>query len=402
MKHEPHNSDEDLQKADRIAYLIAGHLSNSLSTEERQELDAWIVESDENLELFEKLTDEDNIELALQQYRRMEEEKRAAFDRVRQKIAREHKSWFKRIGPYLVAACLLTVAVYGYWAIQGRESLNDNAVSPLPRKEDVPPGSDKAVLTLSDGRTIILDSTAKGLLAEDMGAKVLVPSGGTISYEGIVLPDAGYHTLSIPRGGQYQLLLPDGSKVWLNAESSIRFPLAFAKGERRVELRGEGYFEVQKDAYRPFVVSVSSGPGLTGEVKVLGTHFNIDAYGDEAVIKTTLLEGSVQVEIKGNKKLLQPGEQALMGKDIKIVKADVAAQTAWKEGKFLFRDATIKSMGEQIRRWYDVDVRYEGRIDQHFNTEMPRDLPLSRVLEIFEKTRQVHFDRQGKKLVIRP
>jgi ferric-dicitrate binding protein FerR (iron transport regulator) len=207
-----------------------------------------------------------------------------------------------------------------------------------------------------------------------------------------------YNTLSTPRGGQYQLVLPDGSKVWLNASSSIHFPTAFAGHERNVELTGEAYFEIAKNKQKPFHVNVN---GM--QVEVLGTHFNVNAYGDEGAIKTSLLEGSVKIK-KGNiSGLLKPGQQGVLKKnstDLEIKNADMNEAIAWKNGLFEFDGADIKSIMREIGRWYDVDVVYAGKVpDRRFEGKISRDAQLSDVLKILALS-NVKFSVEGKKIIV--
>lgn len=399
-----HKYDEELQKAERIAYLIAGHLQDSLTPAEQDELDDWIVESDENLELFEQLTDEDNIETGIQQYLQTEREKAQALSGVKSTIERNAQNNISRkIWPYLIAASLIFIAVSLYlFTTNNKQKDIEKPIVQQSVKDDVKAGSDKAVLTLSDGRTIILDSLGTGLLTEDNGVMVTKQDRRELTYKSSAANPTGYNTLSIPRGGHYRLTLPDGSKVWLNAESSLRYPIAFQGAERSVELKGEGYFEVAKDAAKPFVVTIVTPSGEGGMVRVLGTHFNIDAYKDEGNICTTLLEGSIQITKGKLSKVIKPGEQAIINGGIKVTEADINEATAWKEGKFIFRDASIRSIGAQIKRWYDVEVVYQGNIQQHFNTEANRSVSLSKLLDALEGTGQVHFVLEGKKLIIKP
>jgi ferric-dicitrate binding protein FerR (iron transport regulator) len=402
MEPTSNNHDEDLQKAERIAYLIAGHIRETLTPKEADELDDWVSESDENLELFEKLTDEENIELGIQKYLQIEKEKAGALSGVKQAVGLKRKTTIRKILPYLVAASVIIIAVSIYMIKTGTSGLIIEKPIVENGAGDIAPGSTKAVLTLSDGRTIILDSTGNGIIAEDGGVKVTKQNGGELSYHSSDANVLTFHTLSTPRGGRYNLTLPDGSKVWLNAESSLRYPITFTGTDRLVELRGEAYFEVAKKEASSFSVKIISANGAGETVRVLGTHFNINSYADEGTVITTLLEGSIEIEKNGKTKLLSPGEQALTSTDIKVIKTDVNEAVAWKEGKFLFRDATVRSIGEQIKRWYDVDVTYEGNITQKFNTEMSRNLPLLKLLDALEGTMQVHFTLDGKKLIIKP
>jgi transmembrane sensor len=402
MKQTPNNHEEALQKAERIAYLIAGHLQNKLTIKEADELDEWILESDENLELFEKLTDEDNIEAGIQKYLQVDKEKANALIKLKRK-AGIHPGKITKIWPYMVAASILLLAgsLYMFKPWINKENITERTLTQRPGKIDIKPGSDRAVLTLSNGRSIILDSTGSGLLANEGDIKIRKLTEGEIIYDGTD-KEMKYNVVSTPRGGQYKLILGDGSQVWLNAESSIKFPAGFGAHQREVELSGEAYFEVAKNEAKPFKVKIVGPNGDGGTVEVLGTHFNINSYADEGIVKTTLLEGSVQVERNGKSRLLKPGEQALTQNDIKVIKTDVNQAVAWKEGKFLFHDETIHSIGEQLKRWYDVEVEYQVMVSQHFNTEISRNAPLKSILDALEGTGQVHFTLEGKKLIIKP
>jgi transmembrane sensor len=268
-------------------------------------------------------------------------------------------------------------------------------------KDDVDPGSNKATLTLADGSVILLDDAKNGTLTQQGSAKV-------IKLDGKLLYDLGsekakqivYNTISTPKGGQYQLELPDGSLVWLNASSSIHFPTSFIEKERRVEVTGEAYFEVAKNADKPFVVSVNNS-----EVQVLGTHFNINAYSDEEEVRTTLLEGSVKFIDGNNSSLLQPGQQSQLTKDknIKVASSvDVNEVVAWKNGLFSFENAGIETIMRQLSRWYDVEIEYKGKTDDIFVAEMSRNIKLSDVLKALELTGRVKFEIDGKKIVVMP
>ena len=207
--------------------------------------------------------------------------------------------------------------------------------------------------------------------------------------------------ISTPRGGQYNVILTDGTKVWLNAESSLKFPASFTDNIREVEVSGEAYFEVAKDVAKPFIVSINARTGKNQKVTVLGTHFNINAYEDESSTYVTLLEGSVKLDNGSTSKILTPGEQAVSTTGIEIRRGDVNEAVAWKEGKFLFHDATIQSIGEQIKRWYDIDVQYEQKGQKLFNTEVSRNVPLSKLLNGLEGTGQIEFKFENKKLIIK-
>ena len=397
MNQSPTNHDKNIEKADRLAYLIFGHVRNTLTKEEREELDEWLTESDENLELFEKLTDEDNIEIGIQDYLQKEKLKQQALSGLKYRIRRETKN---KVWPWVVAVSFILAAVSFY--IFRIHSKNDGIEKPTVKNNnpnDIDPGENKAILTLSTGRTIILDSSNLASLAKE-GDVNIGQNKGELLYSG-KNDEVKPNELSTPRGGQYKVVLTDGTKVWLNAESSLKFPASFNGNTREVELTGEGYFEVAKDATKPFIVSIRSKNGRDQKVTVLGTYFNINAYEDEAKTYITLLEGSVKLDIAVVSKILKPGQQGVSATGIEVKTIDVNQAIAWKEGKFLFHDATIQSIGEQIKRWYDIEVEYQGTSTKLFNTEVSRNVPLSKLLNGLEGTDQIQFKIENGKLIIK-
>lgn len=265
--------------------------------------------------------------------------------------------------------------------------------------DDKEPGKTGAILTLSNGSKIVLDSAGNGLLANQNNTAVSKKNGGVVYTAGSDA-QAVYNTMTTPRARQYNLELSDGTKVWLNASSSITFPTSFSANERKVILTGEAYFEVAKDKKRPFRVSVNDM-----QVNVLGTHFNINAYDDEAAVNTTLLEGSVLLTEKGKKVLLKPGQQAQKQKSGAIIVNDnvnLDEVMGWKNGVFYFDNASLQTVLRQISRWYDVDVVFEkGTPTRTFEGEIQRNLQLSQVLKILEKNK-VHFKIDGKILRVMP
>ncbi|MEO6136350.1 MAG: FecR family protein [Ginsengibacter sp.] len=265
----------------------------------------------------------------------------------------------------------------------------------------ITPGGNKAILTLSNGTSINLTNAQNGALTTQGSIKISKVNG-VLSYNSLNSKNLEmlYNTISTPRGGQYQLILTDGTKVWLNAASSLRFPANFVGKERQVELVGEAYFEVAHHAEKPFIVKL---PNM--EVEVLGTHFNINSYEDESTIKATLLEGSIKINQQGGSNFLKPGQQAEVNKtgDIKIIKkVDIESVIAWKNEKFQFDRADIKTIMRQIERWYDVDVEYEANISTHFGGSISRNVNLSQVLNIMQQTQKVKFKVEGQKVIVMP
>ena len=294
-----------------------------------------------------------------------------------------------------------------YLWLESKPSKQVAGVRPAALKNDVAPGKAGAILTLADGTTVVLDSLGNGLVATQNGAKVLLHNG-QLAYNtnGAAPAEMTYNTMATPKGRQFQLVLPDGTKVWLNAASSLRYPTAFAGSERTVEITGEAYFEVAK------LVSSSTGQRVPFRVKVnnqttievLGTHFNINSYDDEKTVNTTLLEGSVRIVSGAEKAILKPGQQAQAGaSQIKIVPdANVEKVMAWKNGVFDFQDASLEEVMRELQRWYNIDVVYEKGIPQlEFIGKMGRDLTLANVLSGLEMSK-VHFRIEGRKLVVLP
>lgn len=301
-----------------------------------------------------------------------------------------------------VAAAIILLAGTGAWWFLHRPYDRPVVAAIHSRPvNDVQPGGNKAILTLANGSTIILDSVANGSLAQQGRTAVLKTANGQLAYtpERTKTTEVLYNMLTTPKGGQYQLVLPDGSKVWLNAASSIRYPTVFVGRERKVTITGEAYFEIKENAAMPFVVATTN----KGEIKVLGTQFNVNAYDDEPVVKTTLLEGSVLVEKDAAKALLRPRQQAQLTKagSLSIIKdADIEETVAWKNGKFSCRNMGLEDIMRQVARWYNVEVVYEDRITEHYTVSVDRSLPVSSLFTSLEQSEGVHFKIEGKKVTV--
>ncbi|WP_316794676.1 FecR family protein [Pedobacter frigoris] len=303
---------------------------------------------------------------------------------------------------YLTAACIalmvggLTTLFYNYPGVKFK-----NFTVELP-EEDIAPGGNKATLTLADGKVITLNEAADGELVNDAGIIIRKTGHGQLVYEvtGKNVSQNGpvYNTVSTPKGGTYKIILPDGSRVWLNAASMLKFPSTFSNLiNRNVELSGEAYFEVAKDKNHPFVVKSHQQ-----EVKVLGTHFNISSYIDEDQTSTTLLEGQVQVTSDGKNRILKPGQQSVIDANGKIAvqEADVDGVMSWKNGLFVFDDEPLESIMKKVSRWYDVEVVYQG-IDKNkrFGGSVSRFDHVSKVLRQLELTGSVHFKIEGGRII---
>lgn len=379
----------------RLRYLLSRYAGKTITQAEQSELSDFLNAADNQTQLellieeaWIQSGEEDEIFFPSPQLSR---------ESVPQPLKRVY--WHR-----WAAAALLLIAATSAWLLVTRTRKADK----LPRavteniKKDVSPGSTKAMLTLANGNVIALDSSLKGTLAKQGDVNLHV-SPGMLKYDQNRQTSANsiaYNILKTPKGGQYQLELPDGSKVWLNAASSLKFPTAFVGKERRVELSGEAYFEVARNASQPFFVSVNNA-----SIAVLGTSFNVMAYADEAAMRTTLLEGAVKVSQANASSLLKPGEQSLLepnGKMEVIEKADVSLAVAWKNGLTSFKSADIKTIMRQVERWYDVEVVYSGAIPvRSFTGDIPRDANLSELLRLLEISR-IHFKMEQRKLIVMP
>jgi transmembrane sensor len=298
------------------------------------------------------------------------------------------------------AAVLLIVLGVGVYKYKATSQRSENKL--LARTKPIIPGQNKAVLTLSDGKNIILDEAADGRIADQSGVTITKTKQGEIIYAiNNHQTSKAVNQISTPKGGQYQIQLPDGTKVWLNSASSLRYPANFSGLERKVELSGEAYFEVAKNKNMPFKVLTRKQ-----EITVLGTHFNVNGYEDEETIKTTLLEGSVKVKIMGseNSALLKPGEQSVYEKSgLNVVNADLDEVIAWKNGYFLFQDEDIHAVMRKVARWYDIEVVYQGNLSRkHIGGSVSRSKNLNDVLMILKATDQFNFKIEGRRVTVMP
>lgn len=310
------------------------------------------------------------------------------------------RAWWRRLAAAcvvaLVTACSLFIWLGNRHPATPKNLTHINTRAPL----DVPPGSSRATLTLADGSVILLDEADNGSLARQ-GATTVQKYKGKLAYK--PGPDGAaavmYNTISTPRGGQYEVVLPDGSTVWLNSASSIRFPTVFTGNQRRVDISGEAYFEVAKNARSPFIVGLGQS-----EVRVLGTHFNVNAYNEESDVKTTLVEGSVNIVAGSESRILAPGQQAQLAKGGRLRVMDDAnleETLAWKNGAFQFQRAGIEAVMRQLARWYDVEIVYSVPPSADlFHAEFPRNIPLSMALQALSLTGKVRFEIQGKKVLV--
>ena len=389
----------------RLEYLFNGYVNNNYTPEEEEEL-MELLTVPENEEAVKKLID------GLIEDKRTEAEmpdqaasvilqnilKKAETPVVPLESRKRHFPIWMRVAA--VAILFITVTLV-YRMQDSQQKANAKTVAINEQRHIIQPGGTKAVLTISDGSRIVLDSIQNGTVVH-AGSTTISKQGGLLVYK-VSNSSTGeetvvYNTLSTPRGGQYQVILPDGSKVWLNAASSLHFPSAFKGEKREVDLTGEAYFEVTKNKKKPFLVRVGDM-----QVKVLGTHFNINAYGDEGVIKTSLLEGSVKITKGSASGLLKPGQQAVSGTaedKVEIRNADMNEVMAWKNGLFQFDGASINTIMREIGRWYDVKIEYSGKVPQRrFEGKISRNAQLSDVLQILELS-NVKFSVAGDTIIV--
>lgn len=327
------------------------------------------------------------------------------WDNIREMSGLPEKSKRKLSQRILAAASIIIILSAGIWFYKGR---NEHQVVIAEKEEvkpaDIDPAENKAVLTLANGSRILLDGSEKGLIANESGIKITKLSDGTVTYEATTAGNNNtnrltYNKIETPNGGKYQIILPDGSKVWLNAASSLKFPTSFIGKERDVELEGEAYFEVAKNKLLPFRVHTKDM-----NVFVTGTQFNVMAYNDEEFSATTLVEGSVDIKNSSEKLSLVPGEQAVnrVGTSLRKNEVDVEQFIAWKNGLFQFDNTDIQSVMRQLGRWYDVSVEYRGKIPHtKFGGYISRDSKLSQVIKMLELS-GVKFSVQEKKIIVLP
>ncbi len=333
--------------------LLQRYLDGDCTPDEATELMEWLRQTGNHRQVLHRMQEEfsalvaERPEIAPDISQRME-------DRLLDSIRATRVRRFP-VRRWAAAAAILALLGTGALLFLTRPSITKQPIArALPASaEDIAPGSDKAELTLADGSVVTLDSAGNQVIRQ--GETLVRQQNGQLLYSNGAQPAVGFNTLTVPRGGQFQIVLPDGTRVWLNSTSRLRFPTAFNEGRRVVELEGQGYFDVSKDAQKPFIVQTRSA-----NVEVLGTGFDVMAYPDEKTMNTTLVEGAVKVkEVK-----LKPGQQARLEHatgTITVAPADVQQAIAWKTGFFEFDNADIDDILRQAARWYDVDVTYRGK-----------------------------------------
>lgn len=377
---------------DQITAILYKHArEEALSTAEKELLEKWLQQSVANRDLLEQLQDEQEVGRYLA-VMMDEQHTESAFQSFK-----NNKLTTRTIRLYprrwaAAAAIILVLGTATYFLATRHQQ-----AAPVVQTQEILPGREGATLTLADGSTILLDTVHSGVMALQGGITARV-ANGKLSYEGNS-GQMAYNKIATPKARQYQLVLPDGTEVWLNAASAIRFPTVFTGRQRKVEITGEAYFEVAQNRKTPFVVSVNNAMA----VEVLGTHFNVNAYDNEDHIATTLLEGAVKV-IKGNEqRIMSPGEQAQVKANIYITKnVDTGKVIAWKNGVFDFDNTPLEAVMRQLERWYDIEVVYENGVpDVQLIGKMTKDVPLNGLLKNLKEL-GVRYRIEGRTLTVLP
>ena len=304
----------------------------------------------------------------------------------------------------LVAVLAIVFSVGGL--LYFKSSVNDQGAQKVTQQvyDILLPDENQALLTLSDGRTIVLSDSLDGVLAQESGVIIRRGEDGSVIYDGsraeAPAGEGRYHTFTTPKGHTYQLLLPDGTNVWLNTASSIRYPVVFGAGERKVSLTGEAYFEVAHDGNRPFKIEAKDS-----QIEVLGTHFNVSAFDDETVVTTTLLEGAVDISKKNRHLILKPGEQAVVEELSDNIRhyphVDVRGVMAWRNGYFRFDNESIENIIKKVSRWYDIEgVEYQGMFDERFTGTFQRSKAVSLLFSHLEKLAPIRFEIKERRVVV--
>lgn len=372
--------------------IIIAKINDTLSPEEESIFDTWYNESASHREYFERVKENYQIEIS-----EAELDLNKAWQAVDKRISpkKSRKSYYK----YAIAASVALLVGIGYFTIT-KTNVIDSGKGTIENQEAIQNSND-VVLTLSDGSKVILNDQKNGVVASQQSVVITKDKDGSIRYDENNDQHTGkppYNTLITPNGKTFQIALPDGTNVWMNAGSSLKYPTYFDGNERSVVLTGEAYFEVSHNEKMPFKV-FSNGQ----QVEVLGTHFNIRAYENEPVLKTTLLEGKIKVTEDDNTMIVKPGQQTTVTIDrhtMKIAEVNTELAIAWKNRLFYFENAKYDEIMREIERWYDVKVIYKGKIpDEKFQGAIQKDLKLNQVLKMLE-SKDVHFKVSGKEVIV--
>lgn len=392
----------------RIAELFDRWYNNKSTAAEKAELIRLLKTASAEKDLYPLLEEAWNKETTTTAYGTGREDALiqqilTRYPAVREPAPVSRMRYLRRWWAAAAVLVLLGTGLY-FWQQQGTHPASVSSSPPL--SHDILPGTTGAILTLANGEQVVLDSLQDGVVAAQHGTQTIL-ANGQLSYNQLspTADTVSYNTLSTPKGRQFRVMLPDSTIVWLNASSSLTYPTVFTGQERKVSVSGEAYFEVAKNRKMPFRVHLPASV----KIEVLGTHFNVNAYADEASVKTTLLEGRVRVITDNAQAVMLPGQQAQVSRtspahspaQINIIAADTEQIMAWKNGLFNFENAGLEEVMRQLARWYDIEVVYENGIpDIHFAGEMNRNISLTGLLKILEKT-GVHFRiENGRRLVV--
>ena len=384
----------------RLRYLIQQYLNGMADSDEKRELSimAETLDNEIIIELFKEAWESSGQKAEVFG---IEETNKMLNDILRNHPGNSSFASGRKLWRSVAAAAVILLALgAGLYLNYSGKKILDFEVNSNVHRNDLLPGSSRAILRLANGSTILLDTAERGVLAQQAGTKIVKLDNGQLAYNSPKDEkyEMLYNTVSTPRGGEYHLVLPDSTEVFLNAASSIRFPVDFKGNERKVEITGEVYFEVSKNPSRPFRVTVNDMM-----IEVLGTHFNVNAYSEEALIRTTLLEGSVAVSNRKAGINLKPGQQSVADQQGNLLlkdNIDLDEAVAWKNGKFEFHNAGIEAIMSQIGRWYNVEVAYEGQQTREtFSGIVSRRGNVSQVLKIMEMA-GIRFKIEKEKIIV--
>lgn len=370
--------------------LIIKFLKNELSVSEKKEFDIWLNASAENKALVESFRNTESVQSEINYLHNINIEQ--GWENISKRINRTPLSTFSwnKVFRYSAAAVLFIAIGLIYQYKYPSKEINKTA-----QVEEIMPGAKKAILRMADGSSIDLN-TASFSLKDSDGKLALAANKGVLYFgQNSTANNKGYHIVKTPRSGEYRIVLPDGTKVWLNAVSSLRFPTSFNKTERKVELRGEAYFEVSPNKNLPFRVLFNKT-----EVEVLGTHFNINSFGGKS--KTTLVEGAVKITESGKQELLKPGQEAIVTNGtVDIQTTDTYKSIAWKEGAFYFKEDLLTDIMNQLFRWYDVEIVYKGKPDlKRYSGNIRRQATLNQVLEMLNAVSGTKFSLNERTVTV--
>lgn len=394
-----------MSEGNKLSFLLARYLDNSCTAAQFNELFALIEKDEKKEELLLLLKEHWISESQVAQH------PEGDWERMHQKMMAQPDAGYgdknqknllyRRIAIAASVLIALSVGLLFFMNKQEQQQIVQQSMS--VKSEQLAPGGNKATLTLADGKKITLDDKANGTILSQAGIQITKKADGKLVYKLDEVKGKAnqlnlFNTIETPRGGQYEITMPDGTKVWLNAMSSLKYPLVFDKNERKVLLKGEAYFEVAKQKDAPFKVVTD-----LQEIRVLGTHFNVNAYDNENSTRTTLLEGAVKVWVKGSLTTLKPGQQAVLKADhVDVLEVDTEIAVAWKNGTFNFNRESLESIMRQVSRWYDVDIIYQDEASRKLvlSGSVSRFENARELLQVLSLTKLVQFRIEGRRIIV--